>query len=107
MILKKVYKELVQIRKIKKVKRDAREESIMVMSGILKDILMGKYEFTPPFLETKEADKPYYKNMAVRGLMNGMNELERGLNLPNGLKRALVMSESDLERFHYSKLGER
>ena len=102
MILKNIYAEIARNRRKSKIRKEIREESIVIMSNVLKDILTGKYECYPPFIEVKESDKLSYKAVAVRGLMNGMNELDKGLHLPKSLKHAHVMYRSDLERYGYS-----
>lgn len=75
-----------------------REESLAVLSSILKNILSGQYEYEPWGVTVQTADKPIYKKLAVRSLMCAMNLLAEGINLPEDLKRTLILSEADLER---------
>lgn len=79
-----------------------REESLAVLGSILKNVLSDKYEFEPWGVEVDAADKPYYKVLAVRSLQYAMNLIADGLNLPESLKKALILSEADLERDGYS-----
>lgn len=82
------------------IERDVeeREKSLGVLSSILKNILSGRYEFEPWGVEVQTANKPFYKELAVRSLMCAMNLLADGINLPEDLKRTLILSEADLER---------
>lgn len=77
-----------------------KHEALSMLSNVLKEIISGSYEPKPWY--DKEASPEYkslLKDMTIRGLQLAMNELSKDMNLTEGLKAALVMSESDLERF--------
>ena len=68
------------------------------LSQILKDVAFGKYQPLPQGVPLSEPEKEELKEHTLEALQVAMNELAKDLNLPDDLKKALCLSESDLER---------
>lgn len=82
--------------------KEKKEEAITMISNVLKEIIIGRYEPKPWHdCEVSPEYKSLLKEKTIRGLQLAMNELSKDLNLPIDLQRALMMSEEDLERNGY------
>ena len=88
-------------------KEDTREESklkkqkemaVVMLSTILKNIVEDQYLPVPMGTEFTEDQKPYFKDLAIKGVLLGMKELSKDLKLGEGMKHALILYEDDLER---------
>lgn len=75
-----------------------KEEALYHLSQILKDVAIGKYQPVPQGVPLAESEKEELKKQTLVALQMGMGEISKDLNLPDDLKKALCLSESDLER---------
>lgn len=80
----------------KQIDDKQREEAMMILSQILKDVVNGEYIPIPKCLPVEEEDKIYFKEKAILSIRIAMGELGKNLNLEEGLKNSLMMSQLDL-----------
>ena len=79
----------------KQIEDKQREEAMMILSQILKDVVNGEYIPIPKCLPVEEEDKIYFKENAILSIRTAINELGKNLNLEEGLRNSLVMSQLD------------
>lgn len=94
---RKLCKEDIQEEKMKK-QQEERELAVVMLSTILKNIAADQYLPVPMGTEFTDDQKPYFKDLAIKGVFGAMQELSKGLNIEESLKHALILYESDLER---------
>lgn len=68
-----------------------KEESMMVLNQILKDVINREYIPIPRSLKVNAEDENYFREMSIRSIQTAMEELSKNLNLEDGLKKALMM----------------
>lgn len=78
-----------------KITAENKEESMFVLSQILKDIMNGEYIPIPKCLPVEETEKTYFRDMAIHSIRIAMEVLSHKLNLEEGLKNTLMMSRLD------------
>lgn len=98
---RKLCKEDIKEEKMKK-QQEERELAVVMLSTILKNIAADQYLPVPMGTEFTEDQKPYFKDLAIKGVFRAMQELSKSLNLEESLKHALILYESDLERILHS-----
>lgn len=79
----------------KRIDDKQRQEAMMILSQILKDVLNGEYIPIPKCLPVEEEDKIYFKEKAILSIRTAMEELDKELNLEEGLSNSLMMSRLD------------
>ena len=77
-----------------------KEEALYHLSQILKDVAAGKYQPVPQGVPLTEPEQEELKKQTLVALQMGMREISKNLNIPDDLRKALCLSESDLERLH-------
>ena len=100
--LKRLKKIAVKPDNTKALTESETMEAVAVVSETLKAVLTDRYSFHPVLLPHKPEDDAFYKDMAVRGLRTALEVLTGNRNLEESLKHALILYESDLERFGYA-----
>lgn len=73
-----------------------KEEMLFHLSQIMKDVASGEYQPLPQGVPLTETEKEELKEHTLQAIQTAMKELAKDLKLPDGLKKALCLSEPDL-----------